>query len=80
MSGRAPSALLLLSMIPAAELTEGSLFPEGGMHSIVRRLIEAAEEHGVRFHFNKPVSGITKRAAEPQESLSVTAEGRQQTS
>lgn len=58
--GQSPfSAPALFSMIPAAELTEGSFFPEGGMHSIVRRLIEAAEEHGVRFHFNKPVSGIT---------------------
>lgn len=58
--GQSPfSAPALFSMIPAAELTEGSLFPEGGMYSVVRRLMEVAEEHGVRFHYNKPVSAIT---------------------
>jgi phytoene desaturase len=49
----------LFSMIPAAELTEGSLFPEGGMYRVASRLLEVAEKHGVRFHFSKPVYGIT---------------------
>jgi phytoene desaturase len=48
----------LFSMVPAAELTEGSFFPAGGMYSIVSKLIEAAIESGVQFHYNKPVEKI----------------------
>jgi phytoene desaturase len=48
----------LFSMVPAAELTEGSFFPKGGMFAIVKKLMTAAEANGVRFHYNKPVSEI----------------------
>jgi phytoene desaturase len=48
----------LFSMVPAAELTEGSFFPEGGMYTIVEKLMSAAREKGVRFHFNSPVEKI----------------------
>lgn len=49
----------LFSMIPAAELTEGSFFPAaGGMFNIVERLLAEAKKQGVRFFFNKPVSHI----------------------
>jgi phytoene desaturase len=51
----------LFSMVPAAELTEGSFFPEGGMYSIVEKLMSAALEKGVRFHFNTPVEKICVR-------------------
>ncbi|MCU0377812.1 MAG: phytoene desaturase family protein, partial [Bacteroidales bacterium] len=58
--GQSPfNAPALFSMIPAAELTEGSLFPRGGMYSVVKRLMEVAEEHGVKFHYNMPVAAIT---------------------
>ncbi len=57
--GQSPySSPALFSMIPSAELTEGSLFPEGGMYRVASKLIEVAEKHGVRFHFNKPVTRI----------------------
>jgi phytoene desaturase len=57
--GQSPfKAPALFSMIPAAELTEGSLFPEGGMNRVAGRLIEVAEEYGVRFHYSMPVSRI----------------------
>jgi phytoene desaturase len=52
---RAPA---LFSMIPAAELTEGSLFPIGGMFSITRKLLSVAEGLGVRFIYNEPVIQI----------------------
>lgn len=45
----------LFSMLPAAELTEGSLFPIGGMYSIVEKLMSTADDLGVQFIFNKPV-------------------------
>ena len=48
----------LFSMVPAAELTEGSFFPIGGMFSIVEKLISAAEKKGVKFQYNSPVSKI----------------------
>jgi phytoene desaturase len=48
----------LFSMVPAAELTEGSFFPKGGMYTIVEKLLSAARSAGVQFHFNKPVKQI----------------------
>jgi phytoene desaturase len=48
----------LFSMVPAAELTEGSFFPKGGMFTIVEKLVAAAKENGVEFIYNKPVKQI----------------------
>lgn len=48
----------LFSMVPAAELTEGSFFPVGGMYTIVENLINEARSSGVEFFFNKPVGKI----------------------
>lgn len=48
----------LFSMVPAAELTEGSFFPRGGMFSIVEKLVSASESLGVQIHYNKPVNKI----------------------
>ncbi len=57
--GQSPfSAPALFSMVPAAELTEGSFFPEGGMYTIVEKLLSEALSSGVIFHFNKPVQRI----------------------
>jgi len=48
----------LFSMIPSAELTEGSMFPVGGMYAIAEKLMTRAIEKGVRFHFARPVTQI----------------------
>ena len=49
----------LFSMVPAAELTEGSFFPTtGGLFAVVEKLTEMAEKEGVRFFFNTPVKRI----------------------
>lgn len=48
----------LFSMVPAAELTEGSFFPKGGMYSIVEKLLSAAVSNGVQFNYNQPVQSI----------------------
>ncbi len=48
----------LFSMLPAAELTEGSLFPIGGMYNIVEKMISLAENLGVQFQYNKTVTKI----------------------
>jgi phytoene desaturase len=52
------TAPALFSMLPAAELTEGSLFPAGGMFSITLKLVSLAEELGVRFIYDEPVIKI----------------------
>jgi phytoene desaturase len=48
----------LFSMVPAAELKEGSFFPTGGMFSIVEKLLSAAQSSDVKFCYNKPVKEI----------------------
>jgi phytoene desaturase len=48
----------LFSMVPAAELTEGSFFPKGGMYTIVEKLLAEAKSSGVSFSYNKPVRKI----------------------
>jgi len=48
----------LFCMVPAAEITEGSFFPEGGMFRIVEILLKEAQKNGVIIHYNKPVKQI----------------------
>jgi phytoene desaturase len=48
----------LFSMVPAAELTEGSYFPVGGMYSIVENLLTEAVSSGVNFQYNMPAAKI----------------------
>jgi phytoene desaturase len=58
--GQSPfSSAALFSMVPAAELTEGSFFPSGGMYGIVERLLCSAEDLGVKIHYNSPVARIS---------------------
>jgi phytoene desaturase len=52
---RAPA---LFAMIPAAELTEGSLCPAGGIYRVTETLISTAEKLGVQFFYEKPVNRI----------------------
>jgi phytoene desaturase len=48
----------LFSMLPAAELKEGSFSVKGGMYSIVEKLVSTATALGVQFHYSNPVSKI----------------------
>jgi phytoene desaturase len=61
----------LFSMVPAAELTEGSFFPHGGMYSIVNKLLNAAESLGVKFYFN---SGVMKINIEGKNARGIILE------
>lgn len=57
--GQSPyNSSALFSMLPAAEIEEGSVFPVGGMHRIVEKMIEIAEDLGVEFIYNSGVSKI----------------------
>jgi phytoene desaturase len=48
----------LFSMVPAVELIEGSMFPKGGMYSVVEKLLSMATDLGVQIMYNKPVAKI----------------------
>lgn len=49
----------LFSMVPAAEITEGSFFPrQGGMFTIIGKMLEAAEKEGVNFYYGNQVNKI----------------------
>ena len=48
----------LFSMLPATELTEGALFPVGGMQAVASKLESVAKEAGVKFIYNKTVEKI----------------------
>ena len=57
--GQSPfSSPALFSMVPAAEIVEGSYFPQGGMFKIVEILLNEAEANGVMIHYNMPVKSI----------------------
>jgi phytoene desaturase len=51
----------LFTMIPASEMTEGALFPIGGMYKLTETLILTAEKLGVKFFYGKPVTKIEIR-------------------
>ncbi len=48
----------MFSMVPATEITEGSFFPQGGMYSIVEKLLSAAKSAGVKVNYNMPAKTI----------------------
>ena len=52
------TAPALFAMLPAAELSEGSLYPKGGMYGIVDKLLETARGLGVEFFCDAPVVRI----------------------
>jgi len=58
----------LFSMVPAAEITEGSFFPDGGMYKIVEILLHEALAKGVKVHYNRPVAKI-KTSENKAESI-----------
>ena len=46
------------SMLSGAEISEGALFPKGGMHRIVEKLLATATGLGVQFHYKTAVAKI----------------------
>lgn len=46
------------SMLPGVEIAEGALFPKGGMHRLVEKLIEINEKQGVKIFYKAAVSKI----------------------
>jgi len=50
----------LYSLMNYADLELGTWYPEGGMFQIVEAMVTTAEEQGVEFIYNSPVTGIKK--------------------
>jgi phytoene desaturase len=46
------------SMLPGAEIAEGALFPKGGMHRVVEKLLAAATGLAVKVQYKKTVDKI----------------------
>jgi phytoene desaturase len=46
------------SMLPGAEIAEGALFPKGGMHRLVEKLLELANKNKVQIQCKSPVQKI----------------------
>jgi phytoene desaturase len=46
------------SMLPGAEIAEGALFPKGGMHRLIEKLLELAAKNKVEVFCKKPVEKI----------------------
>lgn len=48
----------MLSMISSLEQSQGTFYPNGGMISIIKALVQLAKEIGVKFHTNSKVEKI----------------------
>lgn len=48
----------LYSLMNYADMALGTWYPMGGMHKIVEAMVAVADEEGVRFRFNAPVTKI----------------------
>jgi len=46
------------SMLPGAEIVEGALFPKGGMHRIIEKLLDSTIKLGVKIHYKEAVQKI----------------------
>lgn len=62
----------IMNIIPHLEHNLGAAFPDKGMHGITESLVTLAEELGVQFHYNSPVSQLSTNGSRIQ---SITVHG-----
>jgi phytoene desaturase len=48
----------MYSLMNYAEITMGTWYPMGGMHQIIKGMVQLAEEKGVKIHYNQEVLGF----------------------
>lgn len=48
----------MFAVVSAMDLVHGVTYPVGGMHAIVRAMVDVAGAHGVEFRFNEPVNAV----------------------
>ncbi len=64
----------LYSLMNYADLQLGTWYPKGGMYKIVDAMVSVAEEKGVTFHYNEPVTSIETLKGKVSEII--TTKGR----
>lgn len=58
LGGTGKTTPALYSLMNYCDMQLGTWYPEGGMYRVVEAMVRLAEEHGVRFVYNSPVSGF----------------------
>lgn len=53
------SAPAIYSLMSALDFREGVYYPQGGLYTIIERLVALSSELGVSYHYNSPVKRIT---------------------
>lgn len=53
------SAPAIYSLMSALDFREGVYYPQGGLYTIIERLVALSSERGVSYHYNSPVKRIT---------------------
>lgn len=48
----------MFAVVSAMDLVHGVTYPVGGMHAIVRAMVDVARRHGVEFRFDEPVDAV----------------------
>jgi phytoene desaturase len=48
----------MFAVVSAMDLVHGVTYPVGGMHAIVRAMVDVAGTHGVEFRFDEPVDAV----------------------
>lgn len=55
------SAPAIYSLMSALDFREGVFYPQGGIYTIIERLVALGEELGVRYHYNTPIKKIVTK-------------------
>lgn len=74
----------MFAVVSAMDLVHGVTYPVGGMHAIVRAMVDVARTHGVEFRFDEPVDAVraagdgyrvhTHQAAHDADAVVLTCE------
>lgn len=55
------SAPAIYSLMSALDFREGVFYPQGGIYTIIERLVKLGEELGVSYHYNAPIEKIVTK-------------------
>lgn len=56
------SAPALYSLMSALDFREGVYYPQGGLYTIIEKLLQVSAELGVAYHYDSPVASIDTRS------------------
>ncbi len=64
----------MYSLMNYADLALGTWYPKGGMHQIIKGMVELAEELGVQFEYNQEVTNIYVENGQAKKVITKNAE------